>query len=114
MSDSHAFGLEAENQAVKFLVDLGYTMITRRFRVPRGEIDLVLLDGDLLVFAEVKARHGKNRPPEEALSKKKLEAMARAAHGYLAFIEEPRRAFRFDWIAIDDEGLRHYQDVFSS
>ncbi len=114
MSDSYKFGIESEERAVQFFLSLGYTIITRRFRVPRGELDLVALDGDLLVFAEVKARHGTSRPPEEALSQRKLQAMSRAANGYLAYIEEPDRAFRFDWVAIDDDGLRHYQDVFST
>ena len=112
MSKSHEFGREAEQQGVEFLLGLGYTIVTRRFRSRRGEIDLVALDGDLLVFVEVKARRSQDRRPEESLSTQKLNALTRAAHAYLDYIEEPDRGFRLDLIAIDREGLRHHLDLF--
>ena len=35
---------------------LGYRLIERNWRCPQGEVDLILMDGDELVFAEVKTR----------------------------------------------------------
>jgi putative endonuclease len=108
----YEFGKEAEAQAVDYLVSLGYTIITRRFRTRRGEIDLVALEEDQLIFVEVKARRGRDHVPEEAITRSKLEALNRAAHSYLEFIGEPERGYRLDLIAIDARGLRHYRDLF--
>lgn len=112
MPDSHRLGRAAEDRAAEYLQGLGYTLVTRRFRVRHGEIDLVALDGEVLVFVEVKARHAPGYVPEESVGERKLAALRRAAAEYLALIEEPEREVRFDLIAIDGDGMRHYADAF--
>ena len=54
----HNAGLGAfgERVAAQRLVDEGMVLVDRNWRCDRGEIDLVLRDGDVLVFAEVKTR----------------------------------------------------------
>ncbi len=54
----HNAGLGAygERVAAQRLVDEGMVLVDRNWRCERGEIDLVLRDGDVLVFAEVKTR----------------------------------------------------------
>lgn len=49
-------GLQAEADAEKMLAGRGYEILSRRFRSPAGEIDLVAARGDHLAFVEVKAR----------------------------------------------------------
>jgi putative endonuclease len=49
-------GRRAEILALLFLSLKGYRILARRFRAAGGEIDIVARRGDLLIFAEVKAR----------------------------------------------------------
>src|ERR1700759_4235710 len=49
-------GLSAESRAAALLMAKGYRILTRRFRTPYGEIDLVAKRRNLLAFVEVKAR----------------------------------------------------------
>jgi putative endonuclease len=50
------FGDSAERVAAAFLERQGWTILHRNWRRPGGEIDLIALDGDTLVFVEVRAR----------------------------------------------------------
>lgn len=49
-------GAYGEALAARHLVAGGMTLLDRNWRCPAGEIDLVLRDGDALVFCEVKTR----------------------------------------------------------
>jgi putative endonuclease len=49
-------GKRGELAAASFLQDLGYTILESNHRSRRGEADLILLDGDTLVFCEVKTK----------------------------------------------------------
>ncbi|HID55979.1 TPA: YraN family protein, partial [Candidatus Poribacteria bacterium] len=51
-------GLLGEEIAADFLRRKGYRLLERNIRIGRGEIDLVALDGETLVFVEVKTRKG--------------------------------------------------------
>jgi Holliday junction resolvase-like predicted endonuclease len=48
-------GRQAEDRAAGFLEGLGYGILERRWRCPMGELDIVAMDGETLVFVEVKA-----------------------------------------------------------
>ena len=53
---SEAGGRRAETTAMLVLLLKGYRLVERRFRCPRGEIDLIVRRGHTLAFVEVKAR----------------------------------------------------------
>ena len=53
---SPLIGSEAERFARTFLEQQGLTFIMKNYRCRTGEIDLVMQDGDELVFVEVKYR----------------------------------------------------------
>jgi putative endonuclease len=105
-------GKEAEDRAADFLVGLGYTIVTRRFKSRHGELDLVALDGDTLVVVEVKERNTPGWIPEEGIDNRKIASLSSALGDYLAKMEEPERIVRYDLIAIDAKGLRHHIDAF--
>ena len=46
-----------EDAALAFVQKAGLQLVARNFRCRYGEIDLILRDGDTLVFAEVRYRH---------------------------------------------------------
>jgi putative endonuclease len=50
------FGISAESRAAAYLVAKGFRILSRRFRSPVGEIDIVARRRKLLIFVEVKAR----------------------------------------------------------
>jgi putative endonuclease len=54
--DKRALGNDAERTAEQFLNRKGLAPLARNFRCRHGEIDLVALDDDELVFVEVRYR----------------------------------------------------------
>jgi len=113
-----ALGRSGEDIACRYLLGKNYEIVERGFRLLRGEIDIVALDGGILVFVEVKARtdesHGR---PEEAVTPGKQRQIRRLAQGYLMAHPRPGADCRFDVIAIllrgpDDYRLEHFIDAF--
>ena len=51
---AYAKGVLGEAAVCDRLTDGGMELLERRFRSPFGEIDLIMLDGDVLAFVEVK------------------------------------------------------------
>ena len=49
------FGDQAEDVAAAYLSHRGYEVINRKYRTRRGEIDLICLNNDYLIFVEVKS-----------------------------------------------------------
>jgi putative endonuclease len=53
---NRARGSAAEDAALRYLETQGCALIERNYRCRLGELDLVMRDGDSLVFVEVRAR----------------------------------------------------------
>ena len=51
-------GDQGEGHARRYLEARGLTFVAANWRCPAGELDLVMRDGDEIVFVEVKTRHG--------------------------------------------------------
>lgn len=112
MLSTRGLGKEAEDNAADYLMAKGYTIITRRLQVGHKELDLVALDGDILVFVEVKHRNAAGFLPEDAMTAKKVQTLRLAAEKYVVEMGEAGRQIRFDTIAIDSNGIRHYENAF--
>jgi putative endonuclease len=96
-----------------------YVLIEKNFRVPEGEIDLVMQDGDIIVFVEVKTRTTDNfGTPEESVSRAKRRRLIRAAWAFLQEWERLDASWRIDVVAIKASSdwtiqrLDHYQSAF--
>ncbi len=119
MSKSHRLGEWGENAARIFLELCGYRCVDRRYRRPGGEIDLVMRQGNLLVFVEVKTRGpGALAPPEAWLSAGQQRRLRRLALQWLSEHEgQARGDLRFDVVAVEYEGrdcgasIRHLAGV---
>ena len=73
-------GERGEALAARFLADQGLTVLSRNWRCPEGELDLVLTDGHTLVVCEVKTRTTDNYgPPAEAVDDAKAARIRRLA-----------------------------------
>lgn len=97
-----ARGREGENLAASYLKSLGYKIIERNFKKGYGEIDIIALEENTLVFVEVKTRwSGRFGPPEEAVTPWKLKSIIRTAKYYKMLHPELPDAMRIDVITVD-------------
>ena len=77
-------GREAEQAACDFLQAQGLLLLERNFRVRGGEIDMVMCDGAVVVFVEVRARqHGGFMHPAESITARKRQRLIHAGNRYL-------------------------------
>lgn len=114
-----AFGKSGEDQAVDELERRGYAILDRRYRTRQGEIDIVALDGETIVFVEVKARTTAERgSAAEAVTPAKQRRLIAMAVDYLSRKRLTGRPCRFDVAAIDGAGrdrrLTWYPHAFSA
>lgn len=109
-------GNEKELLAGKFLEARGYQILQYNYFTRNGEIDIVALKEEYLVFIEVKYRknslHGF---PEEAIDYKKMCHITRAAQYYMmhhGYRED--MPCRFDVVVILGEQCRLIEDAFDA
>jgi putative endonuclease len=100
-------GREGELLAKKRLEGLGYRILETNYRTTEGEIDIVAMDGDTVVFVEVKTR-GRGGVAEalEAVDARKIEKISTAALKYITDNDLHRMTARFDVVAVDASRLR--------
>lgn len=107
----HRFGRYGEDAAAEFLRRRGFEILARNVRTALGEIDLVALDGEVVVFVEVKARRGASGL--EAVDARKQRRLSRLALAFLARAGWLDRAARFDVVAVDPGGAcTHVANAF--
>src|SRR6266481_2811832 len=100
-------GRRGERAAEKYLRRSGYRIVKRNFRAAGAEIDLVAIDGDILVFVEVKTRRSRDAgAPEEAVDERKQRQIRRAAEIFANRYRADDVTMRFDIIAVDASGER--------
>ena len=111
-------GRKGEQIALDFLQEKSYQLLERNWRFSHAEIDLILKDGEVLVFVEVKTRsydfYGK---PEESITPKKERLIADAAAVYMEHIGHEWE-IRFDIVSIllneqkNKLVIEHFEDAF--
>lgn len=117
---SENLGDAGERQAADFLARRGFKILARQHSSRIGEVDLVALDGDTIVFVEVKTRRSKGAgDPAEAVTPQKQGKLTRAALAFLKRNGMLERRARFDVVAVlsPDDGtspvVTHYRDAFT-
>jgi putative endonuclease len=102
-----ALGRRGERAAEKHLRRIGYRIVARNFRAVGAEIDLVAMDGGILVFVEVKTRRNRAAgAPEEAVDERKQKRLRRAAEVFATRYRAEDTEMRFDVVAVDASGRR--------
>jgi len=100
-------GARGERVAARYLRRQRLRIVARNVHVGRGEIDLVALDGETLVFVEVKSRtyrEGIERTGWENLDRRKCDALRRSAWAYLRSLEWCPRGYRLDVVTVEFAG----------
>ena len=120
-----SLGRAGEKAAAKFLKSLGYRIVQQNHLQRRGEIDLIAIDGNTIVFVEVKTwRSNRYAEPSEAVDRNKQRYLTRAALIYLKNKQLLDRQTRFDvlslvWSSADQEKnlpptIRHFKHAFEA
>jgi len=97
-------GVAAENRIAQDYERRGFALARRRWRGKGGEIDLILRDGDGLIFVEVKQARDFDRAAQ-SLSARQMQRIYLAAEEFLG--SEPAGTLtetRFDVALVDAQG----------
>ncbi|MGC1720149.1 MAG: YraN family protein [Isosphaeraceae bacterium] len=111
-------GDRGEQEAARYLRRQGLRILHRGYRTNHGEIDLIALDGNVIVFVEVKAR--RQGVPAEAVTTEKQRRLTLAALHFLKKHGLLEQRSRFDVVAIiwseDDNPpqIEHIRDAFEA
>jgi putative endonuclease len=110
-------GRLAEEAACRYLQAQGLRLIERNYRCRSGEIDLVMDDGDSLVFVEVRyRRHDRYGSGAETVDARKRARIIRCAQYYLQRHPTAQgRPARFDVISLAaGQDLQWIRDAFGA
>jgi len=112
-------GRDGEDAAERLLTRAGLRVVERNFRCRAGEIDLVCLHGDTVVFVEVKTRAlGSLGSGADAVDGRKRGKLVRAACEFLSGREWWERPCRFDVVSVVAHDGRleaeHLADAFQA
>ncbi|MEQ4566282.1 YraN family protein [Paenarthrobacter sp. CAP02] len=99
-------GQHGEALAAEFLETQGMRIVDRNWRCTDGEIDIVALEGDILVVAEVKTRRSLDYGhPFEAVGPAKLARLHRLASSWCRAHEVRALRRRVDVVGVVDDGI---------
>lgn len=95
-------GKSAEDLASRYLGQRGLTLLTRNYRSRRGEIDLIMQDGDVIVFVEVRSRkNSRAMNVIESINSEKCTRIIQTSQQYLQNRKQPDECTcRFDIVLI--------------
>jgi putative endonuclease len=113
LSGKQRQGQAWEGRALEYLLGHGLTLVESNFHCACGEIDLILRDGEALVFVEVRQRSAEAYGGAAAsITPAKSRRLVRAASTYLQrFKRQP--PCRFDVVAIDGADLSWLRDAIA-
>lgn len=108
-------GKIGEDLACSYLSKHNYRVIERNFQKRYGELDIIALKDNILVFVEVKTRIGRLFGlPEEAVTARKIAEIKQTAYYYKLLHPDLPERMRIDVIAIElesDETLKAFRHI---
>ena len=119
-SGNMSLGMSGEQVALSYFRQTGYRLLEKNYRVPCGEIDLILEKEKEIVFVEVKARRSfRYGLPQEAVGSAKQRRIIRAAMWYVQERGLHGCEMRFDVIAVmfhasGDSSIKHIPCAFDA
>ncbi|GAA1606778.1 YraN family protein [Actinoplanes couchii] len=113
-----AIGAYGERRAARLLEESGLELLQRNWRCAEGEIDLILRDGDDVVFCEVKTRRtAAFGPPAAAVDHRKVRRLRHLAARWLTESGVRAAKVRFDVVEVLPQPrgaalVSHIRDAF--
>ena len=112
MLKRHLEGKKAETKAEDYLHKRGLITVAKNYRCKGGEIDIVMLDKDQLVFVEVRYRRNTQfGSAADSVTSIKQRRIITAAQHYLQHIGH-QPACRFDVVGFDGGRTTWIRDAF--
>lgn len=111
-------GRRGEDVAAAYLVDRGLILLSRNWRCRDGELDLVVTDGETLIFCEVKTRAtAEFGDPSDYVTPEKILRIRRATRAWLRRYPPGSCDVRFDVLAVlwppdGEPEIRHLRGAF--
>ncbi|MBS7339519.1 MAG: YraN family protein [Lachnospiraceae bacterium] len=112
--NKRAVGAEYEAVAASYLMKQGMVLIYKNFKCRQGEVDLIGLHQNCLVFIEVKYRkNDTSGMPEEAVGLRKQAKICRTSDYFrIRYPKYSQMQVRYDVVALCNENIRWYQNAF--
>lgn len=112
-------GARAESCAIDFLKSKGLIELSRNYHSRYGEIDLIMQDGQILVFIEVRYRNETQyMKPLESIDNRKVRKIIKTSQDYIQKNITSPRYCRFDIISLtgslDKPIIDWIQDAFDA
>lgn len=117
MNELQKFGSKGEELATSFLINKGYFIRHRNWRVGHIELDIIAENKDFIVVVEVKTRkNDKFCHPSDAVNHTKIKRIINATQAYI-FKYNINKDIRFDIISIiptldGNFEIEHQEDAF--
>ncbi|MGI5190579.1 YraN family protein [Promicromonospora sp. CA-289599] len=112
MAKKDGVGRYGERVALRHVVSRGWEVLDTNWRGKDGELDIVALDGDVLVVIEVKTRSGHGfGHPAEAVTPRKLARIKRLTGQWLTVFRERLAAARLAEEALPGSPVAVLPDV---
>ena len=118
MKDKQFIGKSGEELAANYLQKKGYKILFRNYHSQFGEIDIIALDKDTLVFIEVKTRSSNFEAAFSSVSFSKQQKLTKTALDFLSKNYEYEDFLtRFDVIVVlfdqrEEYRIKHMADAF--
>lgn len=110
--DNTEIGNKGEDIACTYLSKLGYKIIERNYRIRGGEVDIIAIDHEQIVFVEVKARYShKYGLPRESITYWKIKALMKSSLFYLQGKNWLHKSYRLDFVGIDFSKTREHPEI---
>ncbi len=115
------FGHRSERAAAGFLRRLGYRILQHNFSCRLGEIDMVALDGQCIVFVEVRSTESADTAgPAHSVDRRKQQKLTQLGRYYLKVKNVNDHPARFDVLAISwpaqqaEPRIVHFPNAFEA
>ncbi|MCM3131963.1 YraN family protein [Paenibacillus polysaccharolyticus] len=113
-------GKIGEEEACRCLKEQDYAILQRNWRCRSGEVDIIALREDVLIFVEVRSRSYNSGfgTPQESVDQRKMQQVRSTAAVYLQMTGEQTRQIRFDVIAVmmnhagEMMSVKHLENAF--
>lgn len=112
-------GRAAEEAAALYLQREGWTIVERNWSCRSGELDVIAMKGEIILFVEVRSRSGGGFGlPAESVDARKIRKVRQTAEVYLHCLGLSDCRIRFDVIAVmlgrnlEIRSLQHIEEAF--
>lgn len=114
-SENKIIGMIGEKAVIQYLENIGVDIIETNYSVSMGEIDVIFIDGETLVFGEVKTRrssyYGK---PSDSVNIDKRKRIINVAKNYINICGKKNINIRFDVFEVYyyTKKIVHFKNAF--